>query len=355
MKFPDFLDSFNAFMSACPAEGLEQGKRYVVMSDLHMGNGGKRDDLEANRELVVESLRGWYLERGYRLILNGDIEELLKFRLREIRNAWSDLYALFDEFDARGDLRKIVGNHDLALLNAGDYPYALHHGLRLERRERSLFAFHGHQASRFFARFDYLSEFAVRYLAKPLKIKNTSISGDSRQRFKAERRIYRASKRLGIVSLTGHTHRPMFESLSKYDSLRWSIEELLREYALAETERKGQIAELVEVYGAECDRLRRKDVRWELSKSLYEEKNLLIPCTFNSGCATGKHGYTALEIEGDTISLVHWARDERSRSYIESEALGKDVLEGSPFTRFTLRRSYLDQVFARIDLLGRRS
>jgi UDP-2,3-diacylglucosamine pyrophosphatase LpxH len=355
MSFSDFLDSFNAFMSACPVEDLEQNKRYVFLSDLHMGNGGKRDDLEKNRQLLVESLRGWYLERDYRLVLNGDIEELLKFSLREISTAWKDLYALFDEFDARDNLRKIIGNHDLALSQTSGYPYRVYHGLRLRRRERTLFVFHGHQASRFFARFDYLSKFVVRYLAKPLKIKNTSISSDSRQRFKAERRIYRASKSLGIVSLTGHTHRPLFESLSKYDSLRWSIEELLREYALAEAGRKRQIAELVDIYSAECERLGEKELRWVLSKSLYEEKNLLIPSIFNSGCATGKHGYTALEIEGDAISLVHWARDDRSRSYIAGEALARDSLDGSPFTRFTLRRAYLDQVFARIDLLGHRT
>jgi len=355
MGFAEFLDSFTAFMSASPMEELEKGRRYVFLSDLHMGDGSERDDLEGNRELVVQTLRRWYLERDYVLVLNGDIEDLLKFRLREIQRAWGDLYALFDQFEAKGDLRKLLGNHDLALLKVRDYPYRVYHGLRLERLGRTLFVFHGHQASRLFSHFDYLSEFVVRYLAKPFKVKNTSVSGDSRQQFKAERRIYRASKRLGIISVTGHTHRPLFESLSKYDSLRWSIEELLREYALADSERKASIAELVDVYRAECERLEKKELRWGLSKSLYEEKTLLIPCVFNSGCATGKHGYTALEVEGDSISLVHWSRDEKNRPYIESEALGKEALDGTLFERFVLRRSYLDQVFARIDLLGRRS
>jgi len=353
--FSEFLDSFSAFMTASPAEDLEHGRRYVFISDMHMGDGGSRDDLEPNRALVLETLRRWYLERGYVLVLNGDIEDLLKFRLRQIRGAWTDLYALFDRFAEDGRLRKIIGNHDLGLLTARDFPYPIHHGLRLARKGRTLFAFHGHQASRFFSSFDYLSEFVVRYLAKPLKIKNTSVSTDSRQRFKAERRIYRASKRLGIVSLTGHTHRPLFESLSKYDSLRWSIEELLREYALADEPHRRKISLLIDVYREECERLPKRELRWELSKSLYEEKALLIPCVFNSGCATGKHGYTALEIEGDAISLVHWARNQGNRPYIASEALAQERLEGTPFSRYTLRRSYLEEVFTRIDLLGRRS
>jgi len=246
-----------------------------------------------------------------------------------------------------------VGNHDLALLREKAKPYELYHGLRLVRNGRTLFCFHGHQASRLFAKKGYISGFVVRYLAKPLKIKNTSISSDSRQRFKAERRIYRASKKLKVISICGHTHRPLFESLSKYDSLRWSIEELLREYPAAGDDRKEKIARLVELYSSECLRLKRSDLRWGLSRSLYEEKSLLIPCVFNSGCATGKHGMTAIEIEGGRISLVHWAREGGIRPYILEEALLKDGIEGTAFSRYTLKQADLDYVFARIDLLGK--
>jgi hypothetical protein len=246
-----------------------------------------------------------------------------------------------------------VGNHDLALLREKEHPYPLHHGLRLEWQGRTLFCFHGHQASTLFSRYMYLSDFIVRYLAKPLKFKNTSISGDSRQRFKAERRIYRSSKRLGIISICGHTHRPLFESLSKYDSLRWSIEGLLREYPSSSSDRRAKVTQLIDMYRSECERLDKTELRWGLSKSLYEEKSLLIPCVFNSGCATGKHGMTAIEIEGGRISLVHWAKEGRARPYILEEALLKDNIEDSGCSRYLLKQADLDYVFARIDLLGR--
>ena len=252
----------------------------------------------------------------------------------------------------RAHSRKLVGNHDLSLLREEGYPYPLDHGLALERAGRTLFCFHGHQASRLFSRHKYISDFVVKYLARPLKLKNASISGDSRQRFKAERRIYRASKKLGIVSVCGHTHRPLFESLSKYDSLRWSIEELLREYPSSGAERKARIAELVDIYRGECERLRKGELRWDLSKSLYEEKSLLIPCVFNSGCATGKNGMTALEIEGGRISLVHWAKEGKARPYLLEEASLQDRIEGGEVSRYLLRQAELDQVFARLDLLG---
>jgi UDP-2,3-diacylglucosamine pyrophosphatase LpxH len=352
MKFADFFASFKEFLEASPSLNVDDGKRYVFLSDLHMGDGGGSDDLEHNRELAVTALKSWYLDRGYTLILGGDIEELQKFKLGKIRKAWGELYEIFDAFEERGELYKLVGNHDLSLLRESEYPYQLYHGLKLERAGRTLFCFHGHQASRFFIKYKYLSDFVVKYLAKPLKVKNASISGDSRQRFKAEKRIYRGSKKLGIVSICGHTHRPLFESLSKYDSLRWSIEQLLREYPASSGEQRERIASLVQLYRAECERLGKGELRWDLSKSLYEEKSLLIPCVFNSGCATGKNGITALEIEGGRIGLVHWAKKGKARPYLLEEAELKDGIEGSDVSRYLLRQAELDQVFARLDLLG---
>ena len=354
MDFRDFLASFREFFEASPILEIDDGGRYVFLSDLHMGDGGGSDDLEHNRGLVLGALRSWYLDRGYTLILGGDVEELQKFKLKAIRKAWGELYEVFDEFESKNALWKLVGNHDLSLLREDGYPYRLHHGLRLERDGRSIFCFHGHQASRLFVEHRYISEFVVKYLAKPLKVKNSSVSEDSRQKFKAERRIYRASKRLGVVSICGHTHRPLFESFSKYDSLRWSIEELLREYPASKADRRARIAELVSLYRGECERLGKKDVRWGLSRSLYEEKALLIPCVFNSGCATGKHGITALEIEGGSIRLVHWSRDGAARPYLQEEALLVDRLDESDAARYLLKEADLDQVFARIDLLGDR-
>jgi UDP-2,3-diacylglucosamine pyrophosphatase LpxH len=353
VNFSDFLGSFREFLESSPGLAIDDGARLVFLSDLHMGDGGESDDLRPNRALATTVLSRWYLDRGYTLILGGDIEDLQKFKLGAIRKAWGGMYEIFDGFASRGALRKLVGNHDLALLAEKERRYPLDHGLRLERGGRTLFCFHGHQASKLFAKYMYVSDFVVRYLAKPLKYKNASVSGDSMKRFKAERRIYRASKSLGIVSICGHTHRPLFESLSKYDSLRWSIEELLRAYPSSDAEGKERIAALVELYRKECERLGKAELKWGLSKSLYEEKSLLIPCVFNSGCATGRHGISAIEVEAGRISLVHWAREGRTRPYILEEALLKDGIDGTDVSRYLLKQAELDYVFARIDLLGK--
>ena len=171
MRYKEFPASFRGLLETCPAEVPGPGSRYVIMSDLHMGDGGSRDDLIRNRALVRAALRDYYLPSGRTLILAGDIEELQKFGPEEIARAWAPVYAILDEFAARGRLRKIVGNHDLGLLKASGHPYELLHGLSLVFGPHRLFCFHGHQASKFFVKYNYLSDFIVRFLA------SASISG----------------------------------------------------------------------------------------------------------------------------------------------------------------------------------
>ncbi|MBN2875645.1 MAG: metallophosphoesterase, partial [Spirochaetales bacterium] len=334
-------------------ETLSPGSRIVFLSDLHMGDRSSRDDFRRNADLVVESLAGKYLAEGWKLVLNGDVEELHKFKPRVIRAAYDDLYGVFGGFAARDALVKIVGNHDLGMLLCEDHEFRLDHALRLDRPDGSLLAFHGHQSYKFFMKYNYLSEFLVRYIADPLKIRNADVPMTSKRRFKAERRIYRASKELGLITIAGHTHRPIFESFSKYDTLRWNIETLLRRYATETPEEKQRTETLIGVFAAEFKRLSHKERKNKVSRSLYEREDLLVPCMFNSGCATGRGGYTALEIDGDDIALVYWTRAGKAKPYIERESLARDDLAGTPWTRYTVARDSLEYALARVRLLSK--
>jgi predicted phosphodiesterase len=351
MNFPQFLASFEALLAESPREILGDADRLVVISDLHLGNGGSRDDLGHNRDLVLASLSRYYLEGEWKLVLNGDIEDLSKFEYRKIRAAWGDLFEVLDSFNARGDLRKIIGNHDVGLELERGYPWPLLPSLLLEWRGRRLFLFHGHQASGFHLKYDRVQDFFVRWFARPLGIRNRSMAQDSRQRFKTERKIYRAARKLGLVAIAGHTHRPLFESLGKWDSLRWSIERLLDDYAVSEPWLRTDIRELIDVYRDELERMKRKDRRQELSRGLYDDGSLLIPCYFNSGTGIGKHGFTALEIEASRIALVHWA-GEGAREYIVRESEERETIPATPYTRYVIKRDNLERVFDRIELLS---
>lgn len=352
MDLEAYLPSFTEFLESCPRETLDPEGRYLFLSDLHMGNGSGRDDLERNRHLVETMLEEWYLERDYTLVLNGDIEELQKFRLPDIRSAWSRLLSLFGTFDSRGKLRKITGNHDDALWECRDYPWRLYPGLILETGDDRIAVFHGHQSSDLYGKYSHMTGLIVRYVVKTLHIRNSGgLPKDARRRFAKERRIYQAARKLGVLAITGHTHHPLFESLSKFDNIRFAVEDLMREYPQAGAGRQEEIEETVAMLRREMALLSARKERRRKTQSLYGDSPFLVPCLFNSGSATGRHGVTALEIEKGVISLVYWTDGRKARPYIARETRSIDSLDGE-IRRYTIHSDRLERVFSRIKLLG---
>jgi hypothetical protein len=88
-------NSLQSLYNEAPEIKLSRRDRLVVFSDLHVGNRRRGDDFLKNAELFMHVLERHYLGGGYTLILNGDIEEMLRFSLSEIEARWPDLYALF--------------------------------------------------------------------------------------------------------------------------------------------------------------------------------------------------------------------------------------------------------------------
>jgi predicted phosphodiesterase len=351
MTDEQFSDGILNQMQAAPAVVLGPDSRVVILSDFHMGNGSSNDDFRRNGELLAAFLERHYFSRGSTLILNGDIEDLQKFALKRIRAAWGGVFSLFDRFAHEGRLYKVYGNHDEALLEYVRYPYPLYSGVRLEWGRRMLYAYHGHQASGFFVKHNDLSGALIHYVFHTLGIRNRSPSKDSGRRYRIEQRIYDFSRASGIVSVIGHTHRPLFESLSKYDRLRYDIERLCAEYSGADEARRAAIAETVGIYKEEFRRLGRKDRRNKRRDGLYG-RDLLLPCLFNSGCAVGKKGVTAIEIEEERIALVYWFEEGKERRYLEREARPAAAMKGTPYRRAVIANESLGDVFARMDLLA---
>ena len=175
-------ESLRRLAATVPERSLAGGDRILIVSDLHLGNGGSRDDFRRNATLFEAALRQYYLPAGFLLVLNGDIEELQRFPLPEVRRAWSRTFDLFAEFRRGAGLYKIYGNHDY-VLSLRDDPFPaeqLLEGLCLRRGEQALFVFHGHQASLFQERFMSLSALALRYVATPLGFRSYSTSLASR-------------------------------------------------------------------------------------------------------------------------------------------------------------------------------
>jgi UDP-2,3-diacylglucosamine pyrophosphatase LpxH len=331
---------------------LHPRDRVVILSDVHLGNGGKMDDFRTNADLFEEILKSFYFPLDYKLILNGDIEELHKFRLSDIEKSWPQIFELFEQFSLDNRLLKIIGNHDYNLINHEDYRFR-HHlfpALKLKFQDNILAIFHGHQASHFLEKYNGLAHYLLRYIFKPLRIKNISTAYDSQKQYKVERRIYEFSNKRKIVSIIGHTHRPLFQSFSKVDSLKLQINEQFKKYSKADKSKKKKIEKKIKNLKTELEHCFKKR-RWKnLRSSLYNEA-ITIPSLFNSGCAIGKRGITAVEIVNAKIYLVHWFDAKKSQKYFKKKKHQLEKINGTSFYRTILKKEYLDTVFTRIRLL----
>jgi UDP-2,3-diacylglucosamine pyrophosphatase LpxH len=342
-------------LEASPVEELGSDAKVVVFSDLHLGDGSGRDEFLHNSKLFSTLLGRFYLEQGYGLVLNGDIEELLKFPIRSIVKAWLPLYEQFLQFGLAGRFWKICGNHDIGLMDQEGYMLApwLIESLLLRCSEGSILLFHGHQASPYLNSqsgvFSKALLYLLRYVAGPAGIRNYSVSYDSRRRYATEKAVYDFSNRAGLISIIGHTHRPLFESLSKVDHLNYRIEELCRSYPLATVQERPLIEKHVDELRVKLEGCYRKGFRKSLRSGRYG--NITIPSIFNSGCAIGKRGITAIELDGGMIRLVYWQKQHSGGAVATGYPdYAAPVPEGC--RRIVLNEDRLDYVFARIRLLA---
>ncbi|MCC5931985.1 MAG: hypothetical protein JJU28_22260 [Cyclobacteriaceae bacterium] len=348
-----FLDELYTKAHMIPANDSD---KYVVFSDLHMGNGTSKDDFKQNSVIFSTALRSYYKKRGFRLILNGDVEELQRFSYDKIYESWKEVYSIFDEFYAEGKLFKTIGNHDLNWFTNGspNLRYPLHDALVLQYKFGDVFIFHGHQVGKKYQRHNRLVGYTLKYLANPLRIKNYSVSHDSRKQYQIERRVYHYSVFRKRMSIIGHTHRPLFESLSKAERIINQIDFLCREYAKSDTLVGGQrLVKTIDSHKKELQKILKKGRNKveELRSSLLYNTPLHIPCLFNSGCVIGKRGMTCLEIEDGNISLIHWFDKDISTKYLNKKGYEPEELDQTGYYRMVLNRETLSYIFTRIHLL----
>jgi hypothetical protein len=312
---------------------------------------GHRDDLAPNGELLTTMLEKYYLDGGWHLVLNGDIEELQRHSLSNIRVNWPRLYRLFDRFAEEKRLYKIIGNHDEGLLFERDYPYPLYDAVRIETELIPIYVYHGHQSSRIYRDFNAILRAGVRYVLNPIGIRNISSARSPYRRFSVEKAAYKFSMENRCISIIGHTHRAMFASLGRFDYIQFEIERLCRDYPASTGTVRERIAAEVKVLRQELRKLKRSERRDVLRASLYGDE-LPVPCLFNSGSAIGRKGINAIELTDENIALVYWFNEGEGKKFINRGSYEVEEIRGTPCRRGVLNQDRLDNVKARIELLG---
>jgi predicted phosphodiesterase len=350
---PRLAHELDRLYEKAPVLPLAPADKLVIFSDLHMGDGGGRDEFVPNSEMFLAILRRHYQAQGSILVLNGDIEDLAGFSLASIATRWLEVYAAWQEFADRGALYKLAGNHDLGLLRRrpGDLPFPVGESLRVEMGEKRLWIIHGHQVSRLDWAYETLGTFLQRWVLRPLGIGNYTVARSASRRFHVERRAYLYARAGGMLAVIGHTHRPLFESLSRLDTVKFEIENVCRSYSLAGEKERRELEERMERLKREFIEQQRREPYPPRGENLYDEGPLL-PCLFNSGSGIGRHGITAIEIAAGRITLVIWSDRRRSEMYAATAGYEPQQLGSSDFFRVVLKEESLDYVFARIKLLG---
>ena len=329
------------------SQASPEGKgKVLIISDFHMGSG-RRDDFHPNGEMVRSVLEDYYYKNGWYLVLNGDIEELAKFRLKDIQTEWARMYRVLDLFASDGRLYKTLGNHDEDLIFEKEYPYPLYNAVRVETGLVPLYVYHGHQSSRVYTDFNNIVRLSLRYFLKPVGIRNISSARSPHRRFHVERYAYDFSLNNNCISIIGHTHRALFESLGRFDYIKFEIERLCRDYPASRGGERSYIAHEVSALRYELGKLKRSERREGIRLSLYGDE-LPVPCLFNSGCAIGKKGVNAIELDCDNIAMVYWFAQGQGMKFI-SRGWYK-VEQHSGYCRAVLNHDRLDYVKAKIEL-----
>jgi hypothetical protein len=303
-------------LAGADVEVLDLQQRAVaIFSDHHKGARDGADDFQ-RCERAYNAALGYYLDRGHRLLVLGDAEELWECHPEEVLTAYPRTLELEAEFHKHGRYERFWGNHDDQWRHPGQVKKHLgpifpelqvREALRLRVINDGtelgvLFLVHGHQGTLDSDRLAWLSRLVVRYAWRPLQrrlnVRSTSPAVDWVLREAHDRAMFEwARRQRSLVLVAGHTHRPVF-GVSQPQPDLVSLETADPEAAAAAT------------HSAE----RRAENEWNRAEerrvNAQRPEPMVPPCYFNTGCCSfGDGDVTGLEIADGQIRLVRWPNE----------------------------------------------
>lgn len=338
-------------------------EKYVVFSDGHIG----MLEFDENRKLYLKAL-DYYYQEGFNLIISGDNEELHRYGIESLKDKYrKDVYAKENKFLQQKRYHRIFGNHDIDWRKQKRVEKNLHdvlsgleivEGLKFEWNGNFIFLAHGHQGDLINDKLGKLGRMILRWIARPLGISSgTSPARNYSKRRKDETEYYEWAKSRKVLFIAGHTHRPMFESLTKADRIRIDIENRVREYISEKDpgvreKLKAEIKAKKEWFEKARKKAGAEDQRLRLGRA-----ELFTPCYFNDGSCLHKNGITCIELCQENIKLVFiYDRTEEANRDKELRAPTFRLLPGDPeaknYMRQILEEEKLEYIFTRIQLLS---
>lgn len=342
---------------------LGKNTRFIIFSDQHRGAKNGADDFMKAEESYLKAL-DHYFQNKFQFISLGDSEELWENTLLRVKKHNTITFEAEKKFILQDRFFKLFGNHDLYWDNSplatqqlkGIYGKKIRvfEGIIIEmekegeernkqlaignRQKKSLkttfsffkkniypddktlpiadcpltfFLTHGHQGD---ASSDgnWFSKFFVANIWAPLqaylRINPNTPAYDEDTKTSHNLIMYEwSAKYKDLVLITGHTHQPVFESLTHPERLYRQLGEALK---INNKEEADKIEQEIKKRG--------RDYKTTPAQFLN-----IKPSYFNSGCCCFRDGdITGIEITYEKISLVKWSL-AKNRELLEEISLEK--------------------------------
>lgn len=284
--------------------------RIILFSDQHKGDRSYQDDFALCEDNYLAAL-SYYDAREFLYCNLGDSEELWENTTLEVIKHNKKTFSAEKNFLDRNAYIKLFGNHDLYWDND---PLA---GIMLQRifgkkirvyegvifkipakdQELSLFLTHGHQGD-LQSDGNWLSKWFVSTIWGPvqsyLRINPNTPAYDNQLKSEHNQIMYDwTAKQTNLALVTGHTHQPVFNSLTHLERTYTRIDEAKKNGDQALVQKLEAELEAGNISGTTSPRM-------EYSKNTY----------FNTGCCCFSDGdITGIELEDGTVRLIEWKKD----------------------------------------------
>lgn len=299
--------------------------KIIIFSDHHKGAKDGSDDFILAEPNYLAALE-YYNNNAFTYICMGDCEELWENTLTKVRKSNTASFEAEQKFIPGNRFVKIFGNHDLywdndplaawQLKEIFKEKIKIYEGviLRITDGEKviDIFCTHGHQGD---ASSDgnWFSKFFVARIWAPLQAyllinPNTPAYDKSKKSLHNDIMYQWSSNQQNVLLITGHTHQPVFGSLTH-------LERLYKSFQFAQQEKNTQ---------------KILDIQTEIRKRESDFAAVALdymsmkPSYFNTGCCCYSDGdITGIEIVNGCFRLIKWKTIDESpqREVLEEVSL----------------------------------
>ena len=307
----------------------EKGK-FIILSDQHKGARNGADDFMHCESTYVAAL-DYYNQQLFHYICLGDSEELWENNLFAVKEANKLSIEKERSFAQRNAFTKVFGNHDLfwdqdpfaslQLKSMYDTAVKVYEGIILQttigNKQLNIFLTHGHQGDKQ-SDGNWFSKFFISRIWGPLqsflRINPNTPAYNSQLKTLHNSLMYEwSSQQKNLVLITGHTHQPVFESLTL-------LENLVRQLDIARFMKDEKQVSALE------GEIKKRRIELPIAPDFY---NKILSTYFNSGCCCFSDGdITGLEISDGFIRLVKWKTTDHisTRTVLVEKRLDKLLL-----------------------------